>query len=146
LRFLAPRSSSSNGLPSSLRVASAMTSMFGSAIPCRRAAKFGVSPNDRLLLCGTRANEVADHHQPGCDADTGLQLCPRLEPCHCSDQLQSCPHRPLGVVLMGLRVAEIHQDAVAHVFSHEPAARASALSFSYGVIANARHRKISAIG
>ena len=44
LRSLAPRSSSSNRLPSSFRVLSAMTTMFGSATPCRRAARFGVSP------------------------------------------------------------------------------------------------------
>ena len=37
------------------------------------------------------------------------------------DQLQPRPHRPLGIVLMGLRIAEIHEDAVAHVLRHEPA-------------------------
>jgi hypothetical protein len=44
LRSFGPRSSSSNRLPRSLRVLSAMTTVFGSAIPCRRAARFGVSP------------------------------------------------------------------------------------------------------
>jgi hypothetical protein len=44
LAKLGPRSCSSNRLPRSLRVPSAMTTMFGSAIPCRRAARFGVSP------------------------------------------------------------------------------------------------------
>jgi hypothetical protein len=44
LSSLAPRSSSSKRLPSSLRVLSAMMTVFGSAIPCRRAASFGVSP------------------------------------------------------------------------------------------------------
>ncbi len=44
LRFLAPRSSKSKRSPSSFRVLSAMTTVFGSAIPCRRAARFGVSP------------------------------------------------------------------------------------------------------
>ena len=37
------------------------------------------------------------------------------------DQLQPRPHRPLGVVLMGLRIAEVHEHAVAHVLRHEPA-------------------------
>jgi hypothetical protein len=37
------------------------------------------------------------------------------------DQLQPRPYRPLGVVLMRLRVAEVHEHAVAHVFRHEPA-------------------------
>ena len=44
LRSFGPRSCSSNRLPRSFRVASAMTTTFGSAIPCRRAARFGVSP------------------------------------------------------------------------------------------------------
>ena len=44
LRSLAPRSCSSNRFPRSLRVLSAMTTMLGSAVPCRRAARFGVSP------------------------------------------------------------------------------------------------------
>ena len=41
---LSPRSSSSNRLPSSFRVLSAITTVFGSAVPCKRAARFGVSP------------------------------------------------------------------------------------------------------
>ena len=44
LRSLGPRSSSSNRLPRSFRVLSAMTTVFGSAMLCRRAARFGVSP------------------------------------------------------------------------------------------------------
>ena len=44
LRSFAPRSCSSKRLPRSFRVSSAMTTMFGSAIPCKRAARFGVSP------------------------------------------------------------------------------------------------------
>ena len=41
LRSFAPRSRSSNRLPRSLRVPSAMTTMSGSAIACSRAARFG---------------------------------------------------------------------------------------------------------
>jgi len=44
LRSFAPRCSSSNRLPSNFCVLSAMTTVFGSAIACRRAARFGVSP------------------------------------------------------------------------------------------------------
>ena len=47
------------------------------------------------------------------------------------DQLQPRPHRPLGVVLMGLRIAEIHQHAVAHVFRHEPAEAAHGLGDAF---------------
>jgi hypothetical protein len=44
LRSLAPRSSNSNRLPRSRRVLSETTTVFGSAMTCSRAAKFGVSP------------------------------------------------------------------------------------------------------
>jgi hypothetical protein len=44
LRSFGPRSSTSNRLPSSFRVPSAITTAFGSAILYSRAAKFGVSP------------------------------------------------------------------------------------------------------
>ena len=55
----------------------------------------------------------------------------RLEPGHRRDQLQPRPHRPLGVVLMGLRIAEIHQHAVAHVFGHEAAEAAHGLGDAF---------------
>ena len=47
LRSFVPRSSSSNTSPSSFLVPSAITTVFGSAMPCRRAARFGVSPRIR---------------------------------------------------------------------------------------------------
>ena len=50
-----------------------------------------------------------------CSGSVGLQMR------HRRDQLQPRAHRPLGVVLMGLRIAEVHQHAVAHVLRHEPA-------------------------
>ena len=40
---------------------------------------------------------------------------------HRCDQFQPRPYRPLCVVLMGLRIAEVHQHAVAHVLRYEPA-------------------------
>ena len=100
---------------------SAITTMFGSAIPCRRAARFGVSPTMPRSCASPRSDQVADDDQPGRNADTGLQRSARLEPGHRRDQLQPRPHRPLRVVLMGLRIAKIHQHAVAHVLGHEPA-------------------------
>ena len=44
-----------------------------------------------------------------------------LQATYSSDQLQARPHGSLGVVLMGLRVAEINQHTVAHVLRYEPA-------------------------
>ena len=44
-----------------------------------------------------------------------------LQSTYCSDQLQPCAHGPLCVVLVGLRVAEVDQDPVAHVLGDEAA-------------------------
>ena len=74
----------------------------------------------RLLLSRTRPDQVADHDDPCRNPDTGLQRSVRLEPGYRRDQLQPRPHCPLGVVLMGLRIAEVHEDTVAHVFRDEP--------------------------
>jgi hypothetical protein len=52
LRSFAPRSSSSNKLPTSLRVLSAMATLFGFAMLCKRAARFGVSPT---MACSCEA-------------------------------------------------------------------------------------------
>ena len=81
--------------------------------------------DDAALLRLSRADQIADHDQPGRNADTGLQGSGRLERGHRRDQLQARPHRPLGVVLMGLRIAEIDEHAVAHVFRDEPAEAAA---------------------
>ena len=37
------------------------------------------------------------------------------------DQLQPCAHGPLGVVFMRLRIAEVDENAVAHVLRYKPA-------------------------
>jgi hypothetical protein len=75
---------------------------------------------DCLLLRSAGADQVADDHQPGCDADTGLQRRVGLQSTYTSDQLQPRPHGPFCVVLVGLGIAEVHQDPIAHVFRYEP--------------------------
>ena len=110
-------------MPSSRRVLSAMTTVFGSAIPCRRAARFGVSPTIASLLRFARADQVADDHEPGRDPDTHLQQNTGggLDLQHRLDQGKPGPHRALGIVLMGLGIAEIGQHSVAHVLGDEAA-------------------------
>ena len=76
---------------------------------------------DGLLLRSARSDQVADDHQSRCDADTGLQGRVGLQATYRSDQLQPCAHGPLCVVLVGLRVAEVDEDAVAHVLRDEAA-------------------------
>ena len=79
------------------------------------------------LLRLSRPDQVANYDQASGNADTGLQRSIRLEAGHRRDQLQPRPDRPLGVVLMGLGIAEIDQCAVAHVFRHEAAETAHGL-------------------
>ena len=87
--------------------------------------------DNAALLRLARSDQVADDDEPGGNADTGLQRSARLEPGHRRDQLQSRPDRPLGVVLMRLRIAEINEHAVAHVFGHEPAEAAHRLGDAF---------------
>ena len=79
--------------------------------------------DDRLLLRSAAAEQVAHHHEPGRDADPGLQRGPgrRGQPAHRRHELEAGPHRPLGVVLVRRRVAEVGQHAVAHVLGDEAA-------------------------
>jgi hypothetical protein len=74
-----------------------------------------------LLLRRAIADQIADHHQPGSDADTRLELGRfNIEASDSVDHVQPRPDRPLGIVLMRSRVAEIDQHAVAHVFGDKP--------------------------
>ena len=111
-----PRSARSNSPPTCRRVASAMTSVFGAASACSRAARFGVSPTTPRSCAAPCADQVADHGKPGGDADPRLAghaaLCNRADRL---DHRQPGAHRPLGIVLMRLRIAEIDQHPVAHV-------------------------------
>jgi hypothetical protein len=50
-----------------------------------------------------------------------LQRRVRIQIAYCRDQLQPRAHSPLGIVFVCLRIAEIDQDAVAHVFGDKPA-------------------------
>ena len=99
---------------------SAMTTLFGSATPCKRAARFGVSPT-MPAPANHPTDQIADHDQSRCDANARLQGRVGLQAAHSRDQLQPCAHRPLRIVLMGLRIAEIDEDAVAHILRHEAA-------------------------
>ena len=99
----------------------------GDALQARREVRR--LADDAALLRFARADEVADDDQPGRDADAhlqaerggGLQLRHRL------DQRKPGQHRALGVVLVGLGIAEISQHAVAHVFGDEAAGLANRL-------------------
>ena len=79
--------------------------------------------DDRLLLRGAAAEQVADHDQPGRDADPDPERGAgrRLEIAHRRHELEPGADRPLGIVLLRPRVAEVGQDPVAHVLGDEAA-------------------------
>src|SRR4029077_16799122 len=79
---------------------------------------------DHLMLPGRRIpDEIADDHQPGGNANSHSQFCPRtdIESCHGRDQCQPGAYRALSIVLIRPRIAEICEHAVAHVSGNEPA-------------------------
>jgi hypothetical protein len=89
---------------------------FRQSLQARR--EIGGLADHRLLLRRALADQIAYDDKPGGDADadgeplrsTGLQ------PRDGGGYFQPAPHRPLGIVLMRPRIAEIGQHPVAHVF------------------------------
>src|ERR1700731_4724278 len=64
--------------------------------------------DNRLFLRSAVADKIADDHQPGSDTDTRLKLDrPDIKAPDSVDRTKPRPHRPLGVVFVRLRVAEI---------------------------------------
>ena len=76
---------------------------------------------DGLLLRSAGADQIADDHKARCDAYTRLERRVGLQGAYGSNQLQPCPHRPLCVVLVGLGIAEVDQDTIAHVLRYKAA-------------------------
>ena len=86
--------------------------------PCRKVRRL---TNDCLLLSSARADQITDYDQSGGNAHAGLQWSTGLQPAYRLDQLQPCPDCPLSVILVRLGYPKLHQHAVTHVLSHEPA-------------------------
>ena len=96
----------------------------GSATDSSRAAMCGVSPT--MSCCGARlaGAHLPDDHDPGVEADraTWSEMSSRSRKCSSTGhELVEDPkarvHGPLGVVLMGARVAEVGDDAVTEVLA-----------------------------
>src|SRR5262249_34934142 len=77
--------------------------------------------NDAALLRLPRPGEIANTHQPRRKSDTGLKGNARPERAHRCDQFEPRPYGPLRVVLMGLRITKVHEDAIPHISGDEPA-------------------------
>jgi hypothetical protein len=79
-------------------VLSAMTTELGSAIPCNHAARFGVSPTiPRSCASPVPIKSPTTTKPVACE-------CEFAERCW---TVQSRPYRPLSVILVSLRVAEV---------------------------------------
>jgi hypothetical protein len=72
-----------------------------------------------LLLSRTHTDQIADYDQAGGNAYTGLQWSTGLQTPNRLDQLQPCPHRSLGVILVGLGHPMVYCEKCLH---HAPMA------------------------
>ncbi len=80
-------------------------------------SKVGGFSQDGPLLRSALPDDVSSHDQPGRDADTHLQRHANVGS-HGTDGVdhrQARSYGALSVVLVGLRVSEVHQQSVAHV-------------------------------
>src|SRR5271156_3063846 len=77
--------------------------------------------DDAALLRSTRADQIADDDKASGDADPNVQRLWCGEPADRVDYRQPGASRALGIVLVRLRVAEINQHAVAHIFGDKAA-------------------------
>jgi hypothetical protein len=72
-----------------------------------------------LLLSRTHPDQIADYDQASGNAYTGLQWSTGLQTPNRLDQLQPCPHRSLGVILVGLGHPMVYCEKCLH---HAPMA------------------------
>ena len=86
--------------------------------------------DNRLLLRSTagRPDQITDNNQAGSDADPALQRCRGRKRCDGRDEFQRRQHRPLRIILVGLRITEIHEHPVAHVLRYKAAKALDGLS------------------
>ena len=76
--------------------------------------KIGGLADDRLFLGRALADQIANDDGPAGDADSCLKF-DRSKATDSLDRAQSGPDCPFGIVLVGSRIAEIDQHAVAHI-------------------------------
>ena len=105
----------------------------GNALQARREVRR--IADDAALLRFARSGQVADDDHPGRNPDCAR--CNGPTPALASFGTASIMRQPglhgaLGIVLMGLGIAEINQHAVAHVFGDEPAMALDQLPRSSG--------------
>jgi hypothetical protein len=98
---------------------------FGDALQARR--KVGRLAYYAALLRLPRWDQVTHDDESCCNADPDLLRSARLEPSHRRNQLKPSPYGSFGVVLMGVRIAKVHEDAIPQISGDEPAEAAHGL-------------------
>jgi hypothetical protein len=91
----------------------------GDALKARREIRR--LAHDSTFLGVPGPGEIADYDQAGRNADAHLERLFRAQLADSFDQREPSSHRPLGVVLVRARIAEISKHPVAHVPINEPA-------------------------
>ncbi len=71
--------------------------------------------DDTAFLRRARADQIADHREAAGDAETHPQRPRRRQMADRVDDRKPGAHRPLGVVLVRLRIAEVDKQPIAHV-------------------------------
>ena len=74
---------------------------------------------DGVLICFGYPQAHEDDAERAVQA--GLERSSGLQCMHSRDQLQRRSYRTLGVILVRLRITEIHKDSIAHILRDEPA-------------------------
>ena len=122
-RVTVPRSRYSNRPPVSLSCACCDHNGARLGQRLEASSKVGRLADHRLLLGCSCTDQVADNNEPGGDADPNLQgrIGMRCELRNRLDQGKPGTNCALGIMFMRLWVAEIGENAVAHVFGDEAA-------------------------
>ena len=98
----------------------------GRACSWSRAARLGVSPDDRVPIAVRRSGHLGSDHQPGVDGDPNAELQVVTTADHVGDLLhggqdvESGVDGPPGVVLVGTRIPEVHDDAITEKLGDMP--------------------------
>ena len=79
----------------------------------------GRDTHDPAFLGLAGADEIANPDQAGGNANAHLDRLLDAQLADRFDERQPGPHRPLGIVLVRVRIAEIDEHPIAHIFSDE---------------------------
>ncbi len=91
----------------------------GDALQARR--KVGRLAYYAALLRLIRWDQVTHHDESGCNANPDLLRSARLELSHRRSQIKPSPYRSLRIVLTGVRIPKVHEDAIPQISGDEPA-------------------------